>query len=130
MNLYVLYTLTVTKMIVIAFIISCLLSFYSVYHVHTASARISSTIKLSSVSHLHVNVRLGYNVNRERLNLSLLSMKDDGPHLPIDNKNKATGYSMYQCISCSYVYDEETGFKKRYPPGKLLMYLCLAISGY
>lgn len=29
-------------------------------------------------------------------------------------KNK---YLKHQCKSCSYVYDEEKGFKKRFPPG-------------
>ena len=105
---------------VITFIISCLLSLSSGYYGYTTRARISSTVKVSSFSHVQVNVRLGYEVNRDRFSLSLLSMKDDQPQ-PIDNTNKATGYSMYQCISCSYVYDEEKGFKKRYPPGKLLM---------
>lgn len=28
-------------------------------------------------------------------------------------------YLKHSCKSCSYVYDEEKGFKKRYPPGKI-----------
>jgi rubredoxin len=29
-------------------------------------------------------------------------------------------YQQHQCPSCSYIYDEEKGFKKRYPPGTRL----------
>lgn len=29
-------------------------------------------------------------------------------------------YLKHQCPSCSYIYDEEKGFKKRYPPGTRL----------
>jgi rubredoxin len=29
----------------------------------------------------------------------------------------SNAYLKHVCVSCQYVYDEEKGFKKRYPPG-------------
>lgn len=33
--------------------------------------------------------------------------------------NQNIKFMKYECKSCSYVYEEEKGFKKRIPPGKL-----------
>lgn len=35
-----------------------------------------------------------------------------------DGETKGEPYLQHICPSCSYVYDEEKGFKKRHPPGK------------
>ena len=35
------------------------------------------------------------------------------------SQSQSDPYLKHACKSCSFVYDEEKGFKKRYPPGKL-----------
>jgi hypothetical protein len=38
---------------------------------------------------------------------------------PASSGHDVPGSRKYQCKGCSYVFDESTGFKKRFPPGKL-----------
>mmetsp|Transcript_30480 Transcript_30480/g.51492 ORF Transcript_30480/g.51492 Transcript_30480/m.51492 type:complete len:113 (-) Transcript_30480:215-553(-) len=34
-----------------------------------------------------------------------------------NKEEQMSKFLKYECVSCSYIYDEEKGFKKRYPPG-------------
>lgn len=38
-----------------------------------------------------------------------------------DDESKGEPYLQHICPSCSYIYDEEKGFKKRHPPGEELI---------
>lgn len=55
---------------------------------------------------------LGHNLNIIKLNVA---HGDSNPNIETNDANDE--YKKWLCPSCNYVYDEEKGFKKRYPPG-------------
>ena len=61
---------------------------------------------------------LGFARNSFSGKRSLLRVGTELHHSTGNNEDKP--YLQHVCPSCSYVYDESKGFKKRHPPGKAL----------
>ena len=60
------------------------------------------------------------------------SNKENETKIKGDIKTTETnsGFLKYSCDSCSYIFDEQIGFKKRYPPGNLILLLLKSLFQY
>ena len=79
----------------------------------TCEPTISTTIRFNSRNfgaHSNLIYPQHYNLRKKNLNTILSHSKDD--------ESKGEPYLQHICPSCSYIYDEEKGFKKRHPPGE------------
>ena len=79
----------------------------------TCEPTISTTIRCNSQNfraHSNLIYPQHYNLRKKNSNTILSHSKDD--------ESKGEPYLQHICPSCSYIYDEEKGFKKRHPPGE------------
>ena len=79
----------------------------------TCEPTISTTIRFNSQNfraHSNLIFPQHYNLRKKNSNTILSHSKDD--------ESKGEPYLQHICPSCSYIYDEEKGFKKRHPPGE------------
>ena len=85
-----------------------------IYIINITNAFLYSNMYHSTPNSLLSSAKLKLNHN---LNNVKLYAVDGDSNSNIETNDKNDKYKKWLCPSCSYVYDEEKGFKKRYPPG-------------
>ena len=82
---------------------------------------IYSADSFSFKSSVHIKVRSSASLHNSRIEHLRISRSLQESSTALfhskDSANKDDPYLQHECPSCSYVFDEEKGFKKRIPPG-------------